>query len=159
MHTIVSGLRVVEEVKNLEPLKIQGLILRQPFFGGTKRTTSELKLANDPVIPMCTTDMMWNLALPIGANQDHEYSNLRAGNGLEKFDKMRELGWKVLVSGNGEDPLVDREKELVELMKEKGVYVVSDFQEEGCHGVEYNDPLKAKQFIEVMKGFIYSLDG
>lgn len=98
---------------------------------------------------------MWELSLPIGANRDHEYCNLKTGD-PKKLDKIKELGWKVLVSGNGGDQLVDRGKELVQLLEGKGVKVVSDFEEEGCHEVEYNEPLKAKQLIELFKGFIYS---
>lgn len=148
-----TGIRALEVVKDLEPLKIQGLILRQPFFGGKERTNSELKLENDPIIPLCVTDLMWELALPIGVDRDHEYCNLMAGNYLEKFDKIRALGWKVLVSGNSGEPIVDREIELAQLMEEKGVQVVKDF-EEGYHAIEYFDPLKAKQLIELIKGFI-----
>ncbi|WVZ14079.1 hypothetical protein V8G54_011645 [Vigna mungo] len=149
-----TGLRAVEEVNDLDRVKIQGLILRQPFFGGVQRTESELRLDNNPLIPLCVTDSMWELALPIGADRDHEYCSVRAGNGVEKFEKMKELGWRVLVSGNNGDPLVDRDKELVQLMEEKGVKVVKDFQEEGCHGVELFDPLKANHFIDLVKHFI-----
>lgn len=141
-------------MKDLEPLKIQGLILRQPFFGGKERTKSELKLENDPILPLCVTDLMWELALPIGVDRDHEYCNLRVGNGLQKFDNIRDVGWKVLVSGNGGDPIVDREKELAQLMEEKGVHVVKDFEENGSHSIEYSDPFKAEKLIELIKGFI-----
>ncbi|KEH26541.1 putative carboxylesterase [Medicago truncatula] len=150
-----AGLRVVEKMNDLEPLKIQGLILRQPFFGGTNRTESELRLENDPVFPLCVSDLMWELALPIGVNRDHEYSNLRVGNGVdEKLAKIKDHEWRVLVSMNGGDPLVDRNKELVKLLEEKGVEVVKDFQEDGFHGVEFFELSKAKNFIEVVKGFI-----
>ncbi|KAK2367111.1 carboxylesterase [Trifolium repens] len=149
-----AGLRALEVVKDLEPMKIQGLILRQPCFGGKERTKSELELQNDPIIPLCVNDLMWELALPIGVDRDHEYSNLTVGNGLEKFDKIRALGWKVLVSGNGGDPLVDHEKELAQLMEEKGVHVVTDFEDDGSHGIEYSDPLKAKKLIELIQDFI-----
>ncbi|KAI5444683.1 hypothetical protein KIW84_013095 [Lathyrus oleraceus] len=146
-------LRAVEVVNELEPIKIQGLILRQPFFGGKERTESELRLVNDRIVPLCVTDLMWELALPIGADRDHEYCNLRVGNGLEKLEKIRDVGWKVLVSGNDGDPMVDREKELAQLMEENGVHVVKDF-EEGSHAIEYSDPLKSKKLIELIKGFI-----
>ncbi|XP_020239838.1 carboxylesterase 1 [Cajanus cajan] len=153
-----AGLRATEEVNDLEPLKIQGLILRQPFFGGTQRSESELRLENNPVIPLCVTDLMWELALPIGADRDHEYCNPWSGNGVQKFDKLKELGWRVLVSGNGEDLLVDREIELAQLMEEKGVQVVKDFVEDGSHGVEIFYPSKANKFIALVKDFIYMID-
>ncbi|XP_027923513.1 carboxylesterase 1-like [Vigna unguiculata] len=149
-----TGLRAVEEVNDLDGVKIQGLILRQPFFGGVQRTESELRLANNRLIPLCVTDSMWELALPTGADRDHEYCSVRAGNGVQKFEKMKDLGWRVLVSGNNGDLLVDRYKELAQLMEEKGVKVVKDFQEEGFHGVELFDPLKASQFIDLVKHFI-----
>ncbi|CAL5185090.1 unnamed protein product [Lathyrus oleraceus] len=143
-----AGLRVVENVKDLEPLKIQGLILHQPFFGGIQRTESEVRLENDPVFPLCVSDMMWELALPIGVDRDHEYSNLIVGNDIdEKFEKIKDQGWKVLVSMNGGDLLVDRNKELVKLMKEKGVDVVVDYQEGGFHGIEFFEASITKNFI------------
>ncbi|CAI8593598.1 unnamed protein product [Vicia faba] len=152
-----AGLRAVENVKDLEPLKIQGLILRQPFFGGTQRTESEVRLENNPNFPLCVSDLMWELALPIGVDRDHEYSNLTAGNGVdEKYEKMKDQGLKVLVSMNGGDPLVDRNKELVKLLKEKGVEVVMDYQEDGFHGVEFSEASKAKNFIELLSGFVSS---
>ncbi|TKY45087.1 Carboxylesterase 1 [Spatholobus suberectus] len=147
-----AGLRAVD--CELEPVKIKGLMLRQPFFGGTQRSGSEVRLENDEVVPLSVTDLLWELALPVGVDRDHEYCNLRAGKWVGKLGRVRELGWRVLVSGNGGDPLVDREKELVEVLKEKGVDVVSDFEEEGCHGVEYGDPQKAKRLIEVVKRFV-----
>jgi acetyl esterase/lipase len=154
-----AGLRVVENVNDFEPLKIQGLILRQPFFGGTNRTESELRLENDPDFPLCVSDLCWELALPIGVDRDHEYCNPMVEIDVdEKFDKIKDQGWRLLVSVNGGDLLVDRAKELVQLMEDKGVDVVKDFQEDGCHGVEFFEPSKAKKFIELVKGFISTFD-
>ncbi|KAI9078206.1 hypothetical protein K1719_039820 [Acacia pycnantha] len=56
-----AGLRVAAEVDQLEPLKIKGLILVQPFFGGVKRTSSEERLANDTILPPPVTDLVWEL--------------------------------------------------------------------------------------------------
>nr|ACJ85261.1 unknown [Medicago truncatula] len=154
-----AGLRVLEKVNDFEPLKIQGLILRQPFFGGTNRTESELRLENDPNFPLCVSDLCWDLALPIGVDRNHEYCNPTVGNDVdEKLDKIKDQGWRVLVSINGGDLLADRAKELVQLMDEKGVEVVKDFQEEGFHGVEFFEPSKAKKFIKLVKGFISTFD-
>ena len=149
-----AGLRVTEH--DLEPLKIQGLILRQVFLGGVERSGSEVRLEKDEFFPLCVADLLWELALPVGADRDHEYANPRAEKWVGKLERVRDLGWRVLVSGTGGDVLIDREKELVEMMKEKGVEVVSDFEEEGRHGVEYADESKAKQLIQVIKHFVSS---
>ncbi|XP_028768563.1 carboxylesterase 1-like [Neltuma alba] len=152
-----AGLRVVEEVSgDLEPMKIRGLILRQPFFGGIQRTESEMRLEKNPVIPLCVIDMLWELALPVGANRDHEYSNPMGGDWPGKMEKIREEGWMVMVSGNGGDPLVDGGRDLATLMEKKGVKVVTDFEKEGCHGIEFEDPSVALRFIEALKHFISS---
>lgn len=116
-----------------------------------------MRLENNPIIPLYRTDLMWELALPIGVERDHEYCNLRAGNWVEKLVKMKEHGWRVLVSGNGSDPLVDRDTELPKLMDEKGMQVVKDFEEEGFRGIELLEPSKAKHLIALVKGFIYSI--
>ncbi|XP_047172239.1 carboxylesterase 1-like [Vigna umbellata] len=153
-----AGLRVADTLRDLEPLKIQGLILRQVFFGGVQRCGSEVRLENDGVLPLSVADLLWELALPVGVDRDHEYANPRAEKWVGKLGRVRDLGWRVLVSGNGGDPLIDREKELVEMLKEKGVEVDSDFEEEGCHGVEYGDESKATKFIQVVKHFVSSSD-
>ncbi|XP_054781081.1 carboxylesterase 1-like [Prosopis cineraria] len=150
-----AGLRVAEEVNDLKPMKIKGLILCQPFFGGTQRTESEVRLEKNPVIPMCWCDLSRELALPVEANCDHEYSNPTVGGQPEKMEKIREMGWKVMVSGNRGDPLVERGREMARLMERKGVKVVTDF-EEGCHGVEFYDDSIASKLIGVLKQFISS---
>ncbi|KAF8379367.1 hypothetical protein HHK36_028801 [Tetracentron sinense] len=60
-----AGLRAATASDDLEPLKIKGLILHQPYFGGSQRTRSELRLVNDRVLrllPLSVNDMMWEQA-------------------------------------------------------------------------------------------------
>lgn len=140
--------------EDLGHLKIQGLILHQPYFGGTGRTKSELRLIDDKVLPLVVNDLMWELALPIGTDRDHEYSNLTVGGGWRVCDEIKRLGWKVLVTGCDGDPLVDRQVELVTILKEKGVETVSKFGEGDCHGIELFDPSKAKALYLVIQEFI-----
>ncbi|MED6182752.1 hypothetical protein PIB30_031630 [Stylosanthes scabra] len=151
-----AGLRAASDHDlDLKPLKIKGLILRQVACGGTKRTESELRLEKDPILPLSDADLMWELALPVGVDRDHEYSNLTVGDGGRLLEKVRDQGWRVLVSGSGGDPLVDRNVELVKLMKEKGVCVVSDFEDDyGVHGVEFRHSYKAMQLFALLKTFI-----
>ncbi|KAJ8771525.1 hypothetical protein K2173_026702 [Erythroxylum novogranatense] len=116
-----TGLRGAMIAANLEPLKIKGLILQQPFFGGLKSTESEVRLANDIILPLSATDLLWDLSLPIGADRDHEYSNPTVGEGPKKLDPLKSLEWTVMITASEGDPLVDRQRDLVKLMKEKGI--------------------------------------
>jgi acetyl esterase/lipase len=148
-----AGLRVAVEVDKLEPLVIKGLILQHPFFGGSQRTESELRLVNDKILPQSVSDALWELSLPI-ADRDHEYSNPTVGGGSQILEKIKLLGWRVLVVGCDGDPLFDREVELAKLMEEKGVLVVRRFSEGGCHGVEHYEPSKAEELHVFLKDFI-----
>jgi acetyl esterase/lipase len=155
-----AGLRVAagdDESSDDEVFKIKGLILVQPFFGGTRRTRSELKLANEPHLTLCGTDSLWELSLPIGSNRDHEYSNPMVGDGPLRLESIRRLGWWVLVTGCSGDPLEDRQVKLVRLMQKKGVRVVGHFTKGDYHGIQDSEPLKAKKLYEVIKTFISAL--
>lgn len=103
-------------------IKIQGIILHQPFFGGVQRSPSEIKLVDDRVLPLHATDMIWDLALPAGADRDHEYCNLDSASSYysdDALEKFKEKGWRVLVTGCDGDPLVDRQRQLVEVLQGK----------------------------------------
>ncbi|KAK8627903.1 hypothetical protein V6N13_135500 [Hibiscus sabdariffa] len=148
------GLRAAGMVQELQPLKIKGLVLHQPFFGGKQRSASELRLMSDPVLPPMISDVMWDLALPIGVDRDHEYSNPTVGGGSEEVEKVKLVGWRVMVNGCDGDPLVDRQMELVELMEGKGVEVTRNFRVGGFHGEEDFDVSKAHAMHMVLKDFI-----
>ncbi|XP_007038525.2 PREDICTED: uncharacterized protein LOC18605456 [Theobroma cacao] len=150
------GLRAAEVVHELEPLKIKGLVLHQPFFGGTQRIASELRLMNDPVLPPIVSDVMWDLSLPIGVDRDHEYCNPTADGGSKELEKIKSLGWKVLVYGSYGDPLIDRQIELLKLVEGKGVQVVRNVRVGGFHGEEEMDVSKAHAMHMVVKDFIMS---
>ncbi|XVF84240.1 hypothetical protein PTKIN_Ptkin17bG0009900 [Pterospermum kingtungense] len=147
------GLRAAEQADNLLPLKIKGLILHQPFFGGVERTESELRSINDPAFPPSVSDLMWELSLPVGVDRDHEYSNPTVGvHGSTALEKIKVLGWRVFVAGCNGDQLIDRQIELVKVMQKKGIQVVSRVVEGGCHGLEVFDPPKAKPLAKVTFG-------
>ncbi|KAG7986691.1 hypothetical protein I3843_03G094300 [Carya illinoinensis] len=149
-----AGLRASVEADDLEPLVIRGLILHQPFFGGSQRTESELR-GNDPVLPLSVSDLSWEMSLPI-VDRDHEYCNPTVEGGPQRLLKIKLLGWRVLVTGCDGDPLIDRQMELVAMMEEKGVVVESQFGKGGYHGVEISEPAKAKALCVVLKNFILS---
>ncbi|KAL2328987.1 hypothetical protein Fmac_022414 [Flemingia macrophylla] len=151
-----AGLRVASGGDELAP-KIKGLILVQPFFGGAHRTGSERRLANEPHLALCSNDAMWKVSLPDGVDRDHEFCNPTVGNGPARVEMIERLGWWVLVTGCGGDPLRDRQVQLVRLMQRKGVRVVGHFTPGGYHGIQDTDPLKAKELYRVIKTFIHAL--
>lgn len=60
----------------LKPLRIEGTILIQPFFGGEARTESERRVENNmknSVLTLASSDAWWRMALPRDANREHPY--------------------------------------------------------------------------------------
>ncbi|KAL0464559.1 UNVERIFIED_CONTAM: putative carboxylesterase 8 [Sesamum latifolium] len=135
-----AGLRIVDV--DLRPVKIVGLIMDQPFFGGVRRTESELK-NKDPILPLHATDLMWSLSLPEGADRGHEYCDPFAGGSLdEQIERLQTS----LVRGYAGDILIDKQKEFVKMLEERGVRVVAKLIDGGHHAAEILDPKFAGEF-------------
>ncbi|KAI4347475.1 hypothetical protein L6164_008287 [Bauhinia variegata] len=150
------GLRVSLEVLDCDPLKIQGLILQFPFFGGSQRTGSEKRLVNDEYFPLSISDLLWELALPIGSDRDHEYCNpmvANDGSRAKLFDEIKRLGWRVLVKCVHGDPMIDRQMEFAEMLKNRGIQVVEHYSE-GYHGIGYLDPTQPESVFYAIKEFL-----
>ncbi|KAL2920569.1 Carboxylesterase 1 [Bienertia sinuspersici] len=151
------GLRATVHVDDLKPLIIKGLILVQPYFSGLDRTESELRLVNDSILPLVANDLGWELALPVGENRGHEYSDPVKDGGSGLLDRVRDLGWQVWVVSCDGDPLYDRSVELVKLMEKRGLSVKSMFLEGGKHGMFVGDPndtnFKATELLNFVMGF------
>lgn len=111
-------------------------------------------MANQPILPPSQTDLTCELALPIGPDRDHEYCNPMTGGGSKILDQIRLLGWKVMVTGGSEDTLFDRQVELAKLMEQKGVNVVSYF-DDSPHDM-LSDPIKIEALYVNLKKFILS---
>ncbi|XP_058105998.1 probable carboxylesterase 8 [Magnolia sinica] len=136
------------------PFKISGAILNQPYLGGEQRTESELRLARDRILPLHANDLMWKLALPGGADRDHEFCiPIRPGAHLNRVGSLPPC----LVRGHGGDPLVDRQRALVKMLEGSGVHVVGRFYEEGFHAIELFDPQKAQALLMDVQDFISSV--
>ncbi|KAL0335840.1 UNVERIFIED_CONTAM: putative carboxylesterase 18 [Sesamum radiatum] len=56
--------RACNNSQQLDKLRIEGLMLLQPFFGGEERTEAELRLKMAPVLNVEYTDTMWRGFLP-----------------------------------------------------------------------------------------------
>ncbi|CAL5330360.1 unnamed protein product [Camellia sinensis] len=150
-----AGLRAAAEADDLVPLKIKGLVLHHPYFGGVKRTGSELRLINDSQVPLYVNDLQWKLSLPVGADRDHEYCNPTVAGESPSLEVVSRLRWKVMVTGGEEDPLVDSQKELVKVLEKKGVEVRAKFGEGDHHTVELMDPTKANAFFVILRDFFF----
>ncbi|KAL5732221.1 hypothetical protein ACHQM5_004868 [Ranunculus cassubicifolius] len=146
----------LSQAHDIEPFRIDGLIMIQPFFGGVDRSESELRLVNDAVLPLCVTDLMWEYSLPVGADRDHEYCNVTSESAHKKNVEGIKRFPRCYVRGHGGDPLLDKQKLFVEMLEKDGVCVVKDFSEDGFHACELFDLNKAKELVAGVKGFIYS---
>ncbi|XP_038696538.1 probable carboxylesterase 120 [Tripterygium wilfordii] len=151
------GLRVAAAgVDQFKPLKINGLILHYPFFGGAKRSESELRLMNCHVLSPRLSDLFWELSLPIGADRDHEYCNPTVGDGSKLLEKIKSFGWKVLLSTCDGDVAFDRQIEVANMMEEKGIKVERRIIIGDYHGDEALDLPKQQKLIIALKDFVFS---
>ncbi|KAH6830781.1 alpha/beta-Hydrolases superfamily protein [Perilla frutescens var. hirtella] len=148
-----AGLEALDH--DLRPMKIVGLIMNQPFFGGARRTGSELEHYNDRIIPLHASDLLWSLALPEGADRAHEYCDPFAGGGPHE-EKIIRLP-VTLVRGYSGDLLVDKQKELAEMLAARGGRVVAQFIDGGHHAVELYDPKFAEALYDHLRDFVCSV--
>ncbi|KAI7735002.1 hypothetical protein M8C21_019800 [Ambrosia artemisiifolia] len=153
-----AGLRVCQQVINLEPLKINGMILHNPFFGGVERMDSEIRLGNSGAIfTLSMSDESWDWALPIGASRDHEYCNPMMGSGLEAMGRIKDAGWRVVLTVRLGDLMIDRQMEFAKALESKGVECKC-FYGDGDHGIEYLDNIKAQELCDEISSYLSSIN-
>lgn len=150
------GLRVFDETVALQvpPLRIAGVVLIQPFFGGIERTTSEVRRVDDKIVPLPVSDLLWRLALPDGADRDHPFCNPLKGS-RPSPEVLRRFP-ATMVAVEGLDPLLDRQLEFVKMLQEAGVHVEQRMDPTGSHGVELLDMAKAKALCRDISNFMSS---
>lgn len=69
--------------QDLGRVKLAGMILIQPFFGGEERTPAELRLKNVPIVSVESLDWHWKAYLPAGSNRDHPACNIFGPNAAD----------------------------------------------------------------------------
>ncbi|KAK3122349.1 hypothetical protein QOZ80_8BG0668440 [Eleusine coracana subsp. coracana] len=133
---------------------LQGLLLHQPYLGGEARTPSEAASADDAMLPLEASDKLWRLALPPGADRDHPFCN--PAKSLP-HDAVAGLP-RCLVTGNAGDPLIDRQREFVAWLRDRGVHVVDKTEFTGYHAVELFVPEKAQELFDAVREFVFADD-
>ncbi|KAG0580360.1 hypothetical protein KC19_4G168000 [Ceratodon purpureus] len=129
---IVHHLAVqVAESKDLGPnLKLAGLVLIQPFFGGEERTPAEVRMQNPAILSIDHCDFAWKAFLPPDATRDHPAAHVF---GPHSKDLRNVAMPPALIIVGGLDILQDWEMRYAEGMKEAGKDVVVCFYEDGIH--------------------------
>ncbi|KAM7477283.1 hypothetical protein LguiB_024526 [Lonicera macranthoides] len=113
-------LKACQNVQDLTALKILGLVLIQPYFGGEERTKSELKLTKVPLVNVERTDWTWKAFLPEGADRNHEAANVFGS----ASDSVSEDVWRnrfpeTIVFTGGFDPLQDWQRRYYQGLKDR----------------------------------------
>ncbi|TKW11631.1 hypothetical protein SEVIR_6G244300v4 [Setaria viridis] len=134
---------------------VRGLLLHQPYLGGVERTPSEAGSEDDAMLPLEANDKLWSLALPVGADRDHEFCNPAKAMPPEGLAGLP----RCLVTGNRDDPLIDRQQEFARWLQDSGgVEVVVRADHPGSHASELFVPERAEELFAAMREFL-SADG
>ncbi|OEL25789.1 putative carboxylesterase 8 [Dichanthelium oligosanthes] len=148
-----AGLRT--KALDLSPAAVRGLLLHQPYLGGVERTPSEAASEDDAMLPLEANDKLWSLALPVGADRDHEFCNPVKSMAPEALAGLP----RCLVTGNRDDPLIDRQREFALWLRDQGgVEVVVKNDHAGPHACELFVPERAEELFAAVREFV-SADG
>ncbi|KAF8653920.1 hypothetical protein HU200_062057 [Digitaria exilis] len=132
---------------------VRGLMLHQPYLGGVDRTASEAGSEDDFMLPLEASDKLWSLALPEGADRDHEFCNPVKAMAPANLAGLP----RCLVTGNRDDPLIDRQREFARWLQDKGgVEVVAKTDHTGFHACELFVPEKAQELFAAMREFMFA---
>uniref|UniRef100_J3LM24 Alpha/beta hydrolase fold-3 domain-containing protein n=1 Tax=Oryza brachyantha TaxID=4533 RepID=J3LM24_ORYBR len=126
---------------------------RAPHHGGVKRTAAEESSVDDRVLPLPANDLLWELALPLGADRDHEYCNPETMLAGVEAARLRKLP-PCLVLGRRKDPPRDRQRTLVEALQKAGVTVEAQLDGAGYHAMELFKQDRAAEFIAQVADFV-----
>ncbi|GAB2287202.1 hypothetical protein Dimus_021584 [Dionaea muscipula] len=88
----------------LGDVKLTGLVLLQPFFGGVDRVESEIRIKEAPILSVAKADAFWTAFLPDGVDRDHWAVNV---SGPDAVDLSGLDFPPVIMFVGGFDPLRD----------------------------------------------------
>ncbi|KAI3464201.1 hypothetical protein Pfo_020864 [Paulownia fortunei] len=142
--------RACQNSHEFDKLKIVGLVLVQPFFGGEERTESELRLKRAPLLNVEVADRMWKSFLPGGADRNHHAANV-----LNSAKPKNVEFPSTLVIMGGYDPLQDWQRRYVEWMKECGKEVELIEYPNAFHSFyAFPEVVEFQMFIDNVREFI-----
>ncbi|KAG0456297.1 hypothetical protein HPP92_024085 [Vanilla planifolia] len=148
------GRRWAADCEGWKKLKISGMVLIQPFFGGVERTESEIRLEGAPLVSMERTDWLWRAFLPEGEDRDHEAVNVFGPRDRGEIEKDFP---SVMVVVGGHDPLQDWQRRYYEGLRARGREVTLVEFPDAVHAFfvfpEFAD---GESLIEEMRKFINS---
>lgn len=142
-------------------MRIRGLILLYPFFGGEERTASETReKQGTSTFTLEDSDACWRLALPLGSNRDHHFCNPLAPDtgGPDVWSLSGALPPTVMVIAEL-DILRSKQLEYCELLKKCSEQVIEVVEIEGeDHGFDAlkMDEQNATKVMEYVCNFIKS---
>ncbi|KAM0871314.1 hypothetical protein ACQ4PT_039448 [Festuca glaucescens] len=139
---------------DLSPATVRGVLLHQPYLGGVERTPSEAASEDDFMVPLEANDKLIGLALPVGADRDHEFSNPVKAMAPEALAGLP----RCMVSGSDGDPLIDRQRGFVAWLRDGGVDMVDKTDGAGFHAAELFVPEKAGELFAAVREFVHGGD-
>ncbi|CAI8593491.1 unnamed protein product [Vicia faba] len=139
-------------LEKFQTLKIIGLVSIQPFFGGEKRTESEIRFKRAPTVSMDKTDWYWKMFLPYGSTRDHQVVNVSGPNAMD----ISNVDYpNTLLCVGGLDPLLDWQKRYYEWLIKSGKEVELIEYPNMIHVFFYFSKLpETSHFISKVKDFM-----
>jgi acetyl esterase/lipase len=138
------------------PVRLSGVVLVQPFFGGEERTESERRLEGvAPVVNARRSDWSWRAFLPPGADRNHPAAHV-TGDAAPEPELPDGFPPAMVVVG-GFDPLQDWQRRYAAMLKRKGKAVrVVEFPE-AIHGFYvFPELADAGRVLTEIKAFVES---
>ncbi|GJN33273.1 hypothetical protein PR202_gb21852 [Eleusine coracana subsp. coracana] len=138
-------------------VRLAGVVLIQPFFGGEERTGSELRLEGvAPVVSMRRADWSWRAFLPRGgdgAGRNHPAAHV-TGEAAPEPELAEGFPPAVVVVG-GFDPLQDWQRRYAAMLRRKGKAVRVVELPDAFHGFYIFPELHdAGRLVQEIKAFV-----